>query len=135
MKNEANSWICYDVKDIQIRVTHDSIRPAHPGNINHLRPWILEGSKNGLRWVKNDDRTNDTSLNWAGAISAFSISKHFEEEFRIIGLRQTGKNCDGNDYLIANAMGFFGILTERKHSTCISHFSEFDMRFRIVVSP
>jgi hypothetical protein len=75
----------------------------------------LEGSKDGLKWVKIDDRQNDTSLNNTGAISIFSISESFQEEFRMIRLRQTGKNGSGTDHLIVNAIEFFGVLKEPKH--------------------
>jgi hypothetical protein len=112
--NAPNSWICYDFKDMQIKVTHYSIRSRCDLDLNHLRSWTLEGSKDGLSWVKLDDRKDDTSLNSAGAIFTFSISAEFEDEFRMIRLRQTGKNSSGNDYLVASAIGFFGVLKELK---------------------
>jgi hypothetical protein len=65
--------------------------------------------------VKLDDRQNDTSLNSTGAISTFSISEGFQEEFRQIRLRQTGKNSYGNDQIVVNAIEFFGVLKEPKH--------------------
>jgi E3 ubiquitin-protein ligase HECTD1 len=114
-KNEANSWICYDFKDIQIKVTHYSIRSRRDHNRNHLRFWILEGSTDGLKWVKIDDRQNDTSLNSTGAISTFSISESFEEAFQMIRIRQTGKSSSNNDRLVVNAIEFFGVLKELKH--------------------
>jgi hypothetical protein len=103
-KNEANSWICYD-----------SIRSRRDSNSHHLRSWTLEGSQVGLKWVKIDDRTNDTSLNSQGAISSFSISEEFQSDFQMIRLRQTGKSGSSNDYLIVNAIEFFGVLKEPKH--------------------
>jgi hypothetical protein len=109
-KNEANSWICYDFKDMPIEVTHYSIRTRRDRDTRHLRFWILEGSKDGLRWVTIDDRKNDTSLNSQGAISTFSISEDLQEEFRQIRLRQTGKNSSGDHYLVVNAIEFFGVL-------------------------
>jgi hypothetical protein len=112
---EACSWKCYDFKDMQIKVTHYSIRTLRDGNDSHLRSWTLEGSKDGLKWMKIDDRRNDTSLNSKGAISTFSISEGCEEEFRMIRLLQTGKNSSDNDYLVVNAIEFFGVLTGSKH--------------------
>jgi hypothetical protein len=114
-QNEANSWICYDFKNMQIKVTHYSIRSRRDGNGDHLRSWTLEGSEDGLRWVKIDDRTKDTSLNSQGAISSFSISESFQSEFRMIRLLQTGKNSSGHDCLLVNAIEFFGVLKEPKH--------------------
>jgi hypothetical protein len=114
-KSEANSWICYYFKDMQIKVTPYSIRSRRDYDGYHLRSWTLEGSQDGLRWVKIDDQTNNTSLNSQGAISSFSISESFQSEFRIIRLRQTGKNSSGNDQLIVNAIEFFGVVKVPKH--------------------
>jgi hypothetical protein len=114
-KNETDSWICYDFKDMQIKVTHYSIRSRRDGSTDHLRSWTLEGSQDGLRWVKIDDRTNDTSLNSKGAISIFSISESVQSEFRMIRLRQTGKNSSGSNHLVVNAIEFFGVLKKPKH--------------------
>jgi hypothetical protein len=111
---EANSWICYDFKDMQIKVTHYSIRSARNLNSYHLGFWTLEGSKDGLIWVTIDDRKNDTSLNSKGAISTFSISESFQKDFRMIRLRQTGKNSTGTDELVVNAIEFFGVLKAPK---------------------
>jgi hypothetical protein len=113
--NETNSWICYDFKDIQIKVVHYYIRSRRDSNLNHLRFWTLEGSTDGLKWVKIDNRQNDTSLNSTGAISIFSISESFQEAFRMIRVRQTGKNSSNNDHLVVNAIEFFGVLKEPKH--------------------
>jgi hypothetical protein len=84
---KAKAWICCDFKGMQIKVTHYCVRSRRDCNDTHLRSWILEGSQNGSNWVKIDNRTNDTSLNSTGAISAFSISESFQEEFRQIRLR------------------------------------------------
>jgi hypothetical protein len=70
----------------------------------------LEGSNDGLTWVRIDDRQNDTSLSTQGASFIFSISVEFEEEFRMIRLRQTGKNTGGHYHLIVSAIELFGVL-------------------------
>jgi hypothetical protein len=43
--NEANSYICYDFKDMQMKVTHYSIRTQRSYGGHPLRSWTLEGSK------------------------------------------------------------------------------------------
>jgi E3 ubiquitin-protein ligase HECTD1 len=108
--NEINSWICYDFNNRLIKLTHYSIRTRRDYSGHHLRSWILEGSIDGLKWVKIDDRWNDTSLNSAGAISTFSIAEGFQEEFRMIRLRQMGMNSTNTDELVVNAVEFFGVL-------------------------
>jgi hypothetical protein len=122
-ENKANSWICYDFKNIQIKVTHYSIRTLRNGDTQHLRSWTLEGSTDGLNWVKIDDRQNDTSLDGTGVISTFSISEGFQEEFRMIRLRQTGKNSGGGNFLTVNAIEFFGVLKGLNQYTFASHNS------------
>jgi hypothetical protein len=115
MKNEANSWICYDFKDRQIKLTHYSIRSQQGLDCNHLRSWTLQGSKDGLKWVTIDDRRNDTSLNSKGAISTFSISESFAEQFGVICLQQIEKTSSGYDWIVLSAIEFFGVLKKPKH--------------------
>jgi hypothetical protein len=112
--NEANAWICYDFKDRRIKVIHYSIRARCDYDGYYLRSWTLEGSKDGLSWVKIDDRTNDTSLNYLGVISTFSISSDFQNEFRMIRLRMTGKDSSGTNHIVVSAIEFFGVLKELK---------------------
>jgi hypothetical protein len=109
-KNWVNSWICYDFKDMWIKLTHYSIRSRCDSDSHHLRFWILEGSNDGSDWIEIDERKNDTSLNGRGAISTFSVSKESEREFRMIRLRQTGKNSNDFDYLEVSGMEFFGVI-------------------------
>jgi hypothetical protein len=111
-KDEANSWICYHFKNMLVKVNQYSIRTCCEDNSNHLRSWILEGSKDGLKWVKIDDRINDTSLNSKGAIATFAVSEECQQEFQMIRLRQTGKTSNGYDVLRVSAIEFFGVLKE-----------------------
>jgi hypothetical protein len=110
--SEGNSWICYNFKDMLIILTHYSIRTRRDVNGNHLRSWKLEGSIDGLKWVRIDDRTGDSSLNSAGAISTFSISEGFQSTSRMIRLQQTGMNSSGGTSLVVSAIEFFGVLKE-----------------------
>jgi hypothetical protein len=109
-KNEANSWIQYEFNVMKVKLTHYSIQARHNYNGYHLRSWTLEGSNDGLSWVKLDHRENDTTLNSQGAIATFSISEGHEEAFCQIRLRQTGKESGGYDHLTLSAMEFFGVL-------------------------
>jgi hypothetical protein len=82
------------------------------GIVSVRRAWLAQGLIPRMiftnrKWVKIDDRQNDTSLNNSGASSTFSISESFEAEFGMIRVRQTGKNSSGNDQLIVNAIEFF----------------------------
>jgi hypothetical protein len=112
-QNTPNSWICYDFKDMRVVLTHYSVRSRRDTNGYHLRSWILEGSIDCESWVEMDHHTNDLSLNSQGAIATFSISS--SSNYQYIRLRQMGVNSSGNNYLILNAIEFYGTLTIPKH--------------------
>jgi hypothetical protein len=113
-RNAANSWICYDFKEMQISLTHYSIRTDCDYQCYHLRSWILEGSKNGLSWTELDRRENDTTLDSPGVIGTFSIGEGNGEGFRMIRLQQTGRNSRDTDELVVTAIEFFGDIKRLK---------------------
>jgi hypothetical protein len=47
--------------------------------------------------MKIDDHQTDTSLNRMGEISTISIPESFQEKFRMIRVRQPGKNSSDYD--------------------------------------
>jgi hypothetical protein len=109
-QNQVNSWICFDFKDMRIGVRNYSVRSRCDYNGNHLRFWCLEGSNDGVNWVGIDERVNDGTLNSAGAVATFGIEEGFREEFRMVRIRQTGKNSSGNLFLQVSAIEFYGFL-------------------------
>jgi hypothetical protein len=102
----ADQWICYDFKDWRVRPTNYSIR-ANSSNY-FLRSWIFEGSMDGLSWSLLDDQKDNSTANSTHPIATFSISQ--SSAFRFLRLRQTGKNANGNDYLVLVAFEIFGDL-------------------------
>jgi hypothetical protein len=131
---EATSWICYDFKDRQIKKTHYSIRTCSDYDTNHLRSWPFDGSKDGVKGVKIDDRQNDKLAKSTEVISAFSLSESVEEEFGQVRLQQTGKNGSSNEKRFVNVIEFFGVLKVPRHDFSIlnSYFSKLEKRFRSV---
>jgi hypothetical protein len=107
-----NAWICYDFKDMVITLDHYSIRTRCDTNGSHLRSWRLEGSSDGSKWLKIDEKMNDESLNSRGAVASFPISAEFIRAFRMVRLRQTGKNSTGVSSLVLSLIEFFGELKE-----------------------
>jgi hypothetical protein len=109
-RDEANSWICYDFKDMRINLTDYSIRTSWDRDSSHLRCWILEGSIDGLSWTELDRRDNDERLKRTELIGSFVIGDGNREEFRMIRLRQTDRNSGFSNMLVFNAMELFGVV-------------------------
>jgi hypothetical protein len=58
-----------------------------------------------MHWTELDLKTdNQDSRGWKMALSAVRNSA----ECRFIGLAQTGRRCDGSDYLVISAFEFLG---------------------------
>jgi hypothetical protein len=114
--NTPHSWICYDFDEMRITLTHYSIRTRSDCDQCHLRHWRLDGSMDGLSWTELDRRKNDTTLSGRGAIATFSIGDREgnREGFRMIRLRQTGRNSSGEHFLTLTAIEFFGVITTPK---------------------
>jgi hypothetical protein len=112
-RNEANSWICYDFKDMRVKLTHYSLRATREGSTCFLQSWILDGSVDGKSWVEMDRHEKDSSLNHREAIATFNIAS--SSNYRYIRLCQIGPTTRGDHYLLLNSIEFFGILTTPKH--------------------
>jgi hypothetical protein len=108
--NVPNQWIRYDFKTRRVRLTHYTIFPHLNGY--WLRSWILEGSLDGSddSWDELDRHKDDTTMNRDCTIGTFTVTR--SNEYRFIRLRQTGKNHNGNDYMILFAFEIFGELLE-----------------------
>jgi hypothetical protein len=106
----ANSWICYDFKEMRISLSHYSIRSRRDANTYHLRSWRLEGSIDGQSWTVLDLREDDRKLNSLGAIATFAVSKSLK--CRMIRILQQNKNSSKTHGFIVNAIEFFGVLQE-----------------------
>jgi hypothetical protein len=111
-KNEPNSWICYDFKNMHIKPTHYSLRSPRNCNSYHLRCWGLEGSQDGKSWVELDRRENNATLKSQDAIATFSISESIE--VRMLRLHQLNKNSNGFKALFVSAIEIFGVVFEPK---------------------
>jgi hypothetical protein len=108
--NESDQWLCYDFKDRRVKPTHYSIH-AHSNNW-YLRSWVFEGSNDCSSWTVLDEQKNNSTTNSSHPIGTFSVLR--SSECRFIRVRQTGKNAQGNDYLILFAFEIFGQLIESK---------------------
>jgi hypothetical protein len=107
-KNEPNGWICLDFKEKRVNVHHYSLRSRNDYDSHHLTNWIVEGSIEGTEWVELDQQNNCRDL------VGLNRSKTFPGSgtgfFRLIRLRQTGKDSSGHDFLTVSAIELFGVL-------------------------
>lgn len=104
--NVPNSWVQFDFKDKLIIVTDYTIQ-SDGSDGNHLLHWELEGSNDGKNWEVIDKRdTND--LNSFYKVKSYSC--FLEKPFRMLRLRQTGKNSSNQDYMLLASIEFFGEL-------------------------
>jgi hypothetical protein len=113
--NRPNSWLSYDFKSKRVYPTKYYIRSRNY-NAHHMRSWVLEGSNNrdNDKWIELDRRDNIGELSRANGEVTFPISHG--DWFRWIRVRQTGKTCSNNDYLVISAFEIFGFIYDRRIS-------------------
>jgi hypothetical protein len=101
-----NSWICYDLKDKRMNVSHYSLRSRSDHDNSHLMNWTLEGSMDGKNWRELDRRDNCRELVGLNRSATFSVStREFVQQIR---LRQHGKDNSGYGALTVGAFELFG---------------------------
>ena len=91
-KNESNSWICFDFKDMKVELSNYSIKSLSngPNQNHHLRNWKIETSNDQKEWTEIDNHQDDQTLNNDRAIGTFNTKQNGFSRF--IRLRQTGPN-------------------------------------------
>jgi hypothetical protein len=110
--NEPNSWICYDLKKMEITLTHYSILSVAngPNQDQHPKSWCLEVSLDGKSWTEIHRCENNSDLNGLSQIGTYSVNQSMK--CRFVRLRQTGKNHYNCDYLKLSGFEIFGVLCE-----------------------
>jgi hypothetical protein len=111
-RNSPNQWLMYDFKTRRVNLTHYSVAAHNMYPRFVLRSWVIEGSMDGEgdNWVAIDARLDDTTADSSHQTVTFAVTH--SESYRFIGLRQTGKNGAGSDYLIMAGFEMFGSLIE-----------------------
>jgi hypothetical protein len=110
-KNEDNSWLCYDFKNMRVRPSHYSLRSRSDGCVNssHLRSWYLETSIDGTNWVVVDHHRNYSELNGRDVIRTFAVKPC--EYCRFVRIRHQGPSWS-NFYVAISSFEVFGDLQE-----------------------
>lgn len=107
-KDESNSWIMFDFKNMEIQISYYVIRTYGDTSNSHLKSWILEASENGQSWIIIDRRVTDYSLKEDWGTAAFKCS--LKKRARFIRLTQTGPNHRDTNCLLICSIDFYGKL-------------------------
>jgi hypothetical protein len=102
-KNEPGQWVCWDFREMRIRLTHYTI------GSHALKSWVVEGSLDGRSWTEIDRQTDNQDFNHTHT-GSFAVSNPVE--FRFIRLTQTDTDHNGRDTLTLCVAEFFGTLSE-----------------------
>ena len=111
-KNEPNSWLFIDFKEIKVNPSHYSIKSngwSGKGN-HHPQSWDIEGSTDLISWDLLDSRRNETSLDDRDASNTFTISCQTNKRkyYRYLRIMQKDKNTANNNHLVIGSIEFFG---------------------------
>jgi hypothetical protein len=92
-KDEPGVRVCCDFKALRIYPTQYTLQ-------------TYDGSCDGASWMEIDRRENNGDLNASEAVKTFAVAR--SGLFRMIHLRQTGPNYNGNNYVIFCGFEVFG---------------------------
>jgi hypothetical protein len=98
-ENQYNQWICYDFLHLQVNFIWDKLQsiPRRAGS-HHLRSWVIEGSRDSLKWKEIDRRDGDNHLNGPSIVHPYGVHEG-DQFYRYIHMRQIGHNHAGQRLL------------------------------------
>lgn len=105
-ENHTNPWICFEFKKSQIIPTNYTIKSYFSGESGyHPKSWIIEGSKDNIKWENLDEQNNCSFLRGSNIVYSFSIKNDSQEKFKYIKMRLTspswGQYADNNRLVIS----------------------------------
>ncbi|KAK8880688.1 hypothetical protein M9Y10_003372 [Tritrichomonas musculus] len=110
-KDMKNSWLRFDFKDRQIKVTAYTIRSFFgEENDEHPKSWVIEGSNDNNDWEEVDVQSNCGFLNGENKIHTFLIKESNQKPFKFIRMRLTSENWSNTNCLDINCIDFYGKL-------------------------
>ena len=114
--NKPGSWISIDLGASRaLRLTHYALRHGRYFGYDLLRSWRLEGSNDpSSGWVTLKEHKDDESLPAQGWCVGDWAVEGIEQEYRHFRIIQTGKNSNGNDYLMCAGIELYGELRADK---------------------
>jgi hypothetical protein len=104
--NAPRAWVQFDFLNLQIYVTHYSIKTYRSGKgFSHLKSWLLQGLQHG-QWVDLDLREDTKDLNGRSKTGMFQLAN--PSLVTMLKLIQTGPNHSGDDFMILTNVEFYG---------------------------
>ena len=107
-QNKENSWICFEFKNHQVKLTHYKIKTNNGGC--NIRNWKLEGSNDKESWELLDEQMNCEYTHGDNKVHSFQINKQQNQKFKYIRLLSTGQNWGNDHYFVIGAIDFYGTL-------------------------
>ena len=107
------SWIALDLIDKTLLLTAYTLRHYASWDIEALRTWRLEGSRNGEDWALLREHVNDESLNAKGKAATWTIDVTTavgSRPYRMFRVLQTGENSNKHHYLACSGWELYGQL-------------------------
>ena len=116
-KDLPNSWLEINFKELKVKINGYSLKSSYnPVGWNHLKNWVIEGSKDKNKWIIIDKKANDSNLNGPSYQNYFPLSK-ISDDFQYIRIRSIGKNHANYDFLIFTNFEVYGeIITNSKEN-------------------
>lgn len=106
-----NAFICFDYIEHKVIPKNYVIKSADfDENVYHPKSWVVEGSNDNSKWEICDEQNSNFSLNGNNIVQMFQIKNESNKEFRYIRIRQTQKNCGGDNDLMIQSFELFGTL-------------------------
>ena len=110
-----NSWFSIDLMDIQIKLTHYTLR-QDKNHGYYLRSWQFAGSNDHQLWELLMEHKSDKSLNDAYATKTWRID-NCNNYCRYFRIKITGKDSNNGWYLMCVALEIYGHMTAQKSKT------------------
>lgn len=107
-----NDIICYDFKDMKIKISSYTIK-SMDNSVGHIKNWAIEISDDNKSWTEIDHHRNDPTLNSPGKIATFDVKPNNFSRF--CRFRHIGDYWQYKEGIVAlsiriNSIEFYGQL-------------------------
>lgn len=109
---ESNFWVCFDFKDMKIKLTNYSIKSFASSIDGHLKNWVIEISNDGNVFKTIDSHSNNSELKGRLITKTFTIqSCVFARYYRLRHINEFW-GCDSKHSSGFAKIEFYGELQE-----------------------
>ena len=105
--NSPDAYLMFDFLKYKVLLTGYTLKTYRAvAGMSHLRSWVVEGSCDGKRWYKIDERQDTDVLNSKSKVCVFVCTVH--DGFKLIRLRLTGPDHSGTHFIALANVELFG---------------------------